>query len=178
MLAVVGVVQFPKSDFKAGGFAFCAVVTELVEVVPARLLVMLEKTDGATVELLMDPNTDEVMFEESVEAGFPAVTGEDGKPAPAVVPPKMGLNVWTDGLTSGVDIGEDDVTGVTAKMGLNPEASRGLLLSGAEPPLLEATAETGLEEGAGVVRWAASPKGPEFPAAGAPLDATDTWLGS
>lgn len=77
VLAVVGVVQFPKSDFKAGWFAFCVVVTELVEVVPVRVLVMLEKMDGATVVLLMDPNTDDVMFEESVEAGFTAVMGED-----------------------------------------------------------------------------------------------------
>lgn len=77
VLAVVGVVQFPKSDFKAGWFAFCVVVTELVEVVPVRVLVMLEKMDGATIVLLMDPNTDDVMFEESVEAGFTAVMGED-----------------------------------------------------------------------------------------------------
>lgn len=77
VLAVVGVVQFPKSDFIAGWFAFCAVVTELAEVVPVRVLVMLEKMDGATVVLLMDPNTEDVMLEESVEAGFPAGMGED-----------------------------------------------------------------------------------------------------
>lgn len=76
-LAVVGVVQFPKSDFKAGCFAFCVVVTELVEVVPVRVLVMLEKMDGATVVLLMDPNKEDVMFEGTVEAGFTAVMGED-----------------------------------------------------------------------------------------------------
>lgn len=78
MLAVVGVVQFPKSDFKAGWFVFwVVVVTELAEVVPVRLLVMLENMDGATVVLLMEPNKDDVMLEESVEAGFVAVTGED-----------------------------------------------------------------------------------------------------
>lgn len=77
VLAVVGVVQFPKSDFKAGWFAFWVVVTELAEVVPVRVLVMLENMDGATVVLLMEPNKDDVMLEESVEAGFVAVTGED-----------------------------------------------------------------------------------------------------
>lgn len=77
LVAVVGMVQLPKSDFKAGCFAFCVVVTELVEVVPVRVLVMLEKMDGATVALLIDPKTDDVMFDESVEAGFAAVIGED-----------------------------------------------------------------------------------------------------
>lgn len=178
VLAVVGVVQFPKSDFKAGGFAFCVVVTELVELVPVRVLVMLEKMDGATVVLLMDPNTDDVIFEESAEAGFTAVMGEEGNPAPTVVPPKMGLNVWTEGLISVVDIVEDVVAGVTVKMGLNPEANRGLLLTAAEPLLVEATAETGLEGDMGVVFWPIEPKGPEFPAARVVVDATETWLGS
>lgn len=77
VLAVVGVVQLPKSDFIAGWFAFCAVATELAEVVPVRVVVMLEKMDGATVVLLMEPNTEEVMLEESVEAGFPAGMGGD-----------------------------------------------------------------------------------------------------
>lgn len=76
VLAVVGAVQFPKSDFKAGWFAFWVVVTELAEVVPVRVLVMLENMDGATVVLLMEPNKDDVMLEESVEGGFVAVTGE------------------------------------------------------------------------------------------------------
>lgn len=77
VLAVVGVVQLPKSDFKVGWLAFCVEVTELVEVVPMGVLVMLENMDGATVVLLMEPNTDDVMLEESVEAGFVAVMGED-----------------------------------------------------------------------------------------------------
>lgn len=90
----------------------------------------------------------------------------------------MGLNVWTEGLISGVDIVEDVAARVTAKMGLNPEASRGLLLTEAEPPLVEATAETGVEEDVGAVLWPINPKGPEFPAARVVLDATETWLGS
>lgn len=77
MLAVVGVVQFPKTDFKAGWLAFCVVLTELVEVVPVGVLVMLEKMDGATVVLLMEPNTDDVIFEDSVEDGFVAEMGAD-----------------------------------------------------------------------------------------------------
>lgn len=77
VLAVVGVVQFPKIDFIGCWFAFCAVVTELAEEVPVRVVVMLEKMDGATVVLLMDPNTEDVMLEESVEAGFPAGMGGD-----------------------------------------------------------------------------------------------------
>lgn len=77
VLAVVGVVQFPKSDFKTGWLAFCVVLTELVEVVPVGVLVMLEKMDGATVVLLMEPNTDDVIFEDSVEDGFVAEMGAD-----------------------------------------------------------------------------------------------------
>lgn len=90
----------------------------------------------------------------------------------------MGLNVWTEGLISGVDIGEDVAAGVTAKMGLNPEASRGLLLTEAELLLVEATAETGLEEDVGVLLWPINPKGPELPAVRVVLGATETWLGS
>lgn len=77
VLAAVGAVQFPKSDFKAGWFAFWVAATELAEVVPVTVLLMLENMDGATVVLLMEPNKDDVMLEESVEAGFVAVMGED-----------------------------------------------------------------------------------------------------
>lgn len=75
VLAVAGVVQFPKIDFIAGGLAFCAVATELAEAVPAGVAVMLENMDGATVVLLMEPNTEDVMLEDSVEAGLPAGMG-------------------------------------------------------------------------------------------------------
>lgn len=77
VLAVVGVVQFPKSDF-TGWFAFCVVVTELVEVVPVGVLVTFEKMDEGTpsMVLLMDPNTDDVMVKESEEAGVGAVMEE------------------------------------------------------------------------------------------------------
>lgn len=175
MLAEVGVVQFPKSDFKAGWLAVGVVPTALVEVAPARGLVMLEKMEGATVVLLMEPKRDDVMLEESVEAGFAAVTGEDRNPAPAAEPPKMGLNVCTEGLTSGADVVGGVAVGGTAKMGLNPEANRGLLLVAAaeETLLVEATAETGLEKDAGVVLWPISPKGPEVPGARGVLGATE-----
>lgn len=90
----------------------------------------------------------------------------------------MGLNVGTEGLTSGVDIVEDVAVGVTAKMGLKPEASRGLLPTKVGPLLVEATAETGVEEGAGAVLWPINPKSPEFPVGKAVLDAAEAWLGS
>lgn len=90
----------------------------------------------------------------------------------------MGLNVWTEGLISGLDIVEDVVVGVTEKMGLKPEANRGLLLAGAAPLLVEAAADTGLEEEARVVLWPINPKGPEFAAVAVVLDAAETWLGS
>lgn len=179
VLAVVGVVQFPKSDFKAGWLAFCVVLTELVEVVPVGVLVMLEKMDGATVVLLMEPNTEDVIFDDSVEDGFVAEMVAEGNPAPAEVAPKMGLNVWTEGLISGVDIADEVAVGVTAKMGLNPEANRGLLLTEEELLFVKATAETGLEEEeVWVLVWPINPKSPGFPAVRLVLDATETWLGS
>lgn len=170
MPAVVGVAQFPKRDFNAGWLAFGAVLTELVAVVPARVLVMLEKMDGATVVLLMGPKMEEVMLGERAEAGFAAVTVGTWKPAPAVAPPKMGLNVCAEGLTSGgAAVGA--AAGATAKMGLNPEANRGLLLA-------EATAEAGLEEDAGAALWPVGPKSPELPGGGVALDAAETGPGS
>lgn len=82
------------------------------------------------------PNTD-VLLEDTVGAGLAVV--------PAGVVPKMGLKLWTEGLLSGVEVVEE-VVGVTAKMGLNPAASRGLLL------LTGAAAATvlGAEEALGV----------------------------
>lgn len=90
----------------------------------------------------------------------------------------MGLNVWTEGLTSGVDIVEEVGVGVTAKMGLKPEANRGLLLTGAGLLVVEATAETGLEEDVWVILWPINPKSPDFPAVRVVLDATETGLDS
>lgn len=89
----------------------------------------------------------------------------------------MGLKVWT-GLISGVDIVDEVAVGVTAKMGLNPEANRGLLLTEAELLLVEATVEMGPEEEVWVLLWPNNPKSPDFPAFGVALGATDTWLGS
>lgn len=41
----------------------------------------------------------------------------------------MGLKFWTGGLLSGADVAAEEVVVVeTEKMGLNPEASRGLVL--------------------------------------------------
>lgn len=88
----------------------------------------------------------------------------------------MGLNVWT-GLISGVDIVDGVAVGMTAKMGLNPEANRGLLLTEAELLLVEATEEVRLEEEVWVLLWPNNPKSPDFPAFGVVLGATDTWLG-
>lgn len=91
----------------------------------------------------------------------------------------MGLNVWTGGLISGVDIVDEVAVGVTAKMGLNPEANRGLLLTEEELLFVKATAETGLEEEeAWVLVWPINPKSPDFPAVRLVLDATEPWLGS
>lgn len=89
----------------------------------------------------------------------------------------MGLNVWT-GLISGVDIADEVAVGVTAKMGLNPEANRGLQVTEAELLLVEATVEVGLEAEVWALLWPNNPKSPGFPAFGAVLGATDTWLGS
>lgn len=93
----------------------------------------------------------------------------------------MGLNVWTDGLISGVDIADEVVVGVTAKMGLKPEANRGLLLTEEELLFVKETAETGLEEEeeeVWVLLWPINPKSPDFPAVRLVVDATETWFGS
>lgn len=65
----------------------------------------------------------------------------------------MGLKFWTGGLLSEADVAEEVVA--TEKMGLNPEASRGLVLL-ADSELLAGAAAvvvTGLEaeEAAGVL---------------------------
>lgn len=146
VLVVEGADQFPKRDFTAGWAAGCVAVMEPVEAVPVGVLVKPGKADGATVVLLVDPpNIEDVLLEETVEAGLVVVRdGDCPKPVPAVVAPKMGLKFWTGGLLSGVDVAEEVV--VTAKMGLNPDARRGLVLLDTE--LLAgavAVAVTGLE---------------------------------
>lgn len=176
VLVVDGVDQFPKRDFTAGWAAVCVAVMEPVEVVPVGVLDMPGKTDGATVVLLVDPPNIDVLLEETVEAGLVVVRdGGCPKPASAVVPPKMGLKLWTEGLLSGVDVVEE-VMGVTAKMGLNPEASRGLLLL-TDPELLAgAAAVTRLEaeEAVGVMIWFPSPNRPAPAACGVLLEALET----
>lgn len=141
---------------------------EPVEVVLVGVLVIPVKTDGATVLLLVDPNMEDVMLEEGVEAGWLVVVRLGGCPkaAPVVVPPKMGLKFWTEGLLSEVGV-EEVVVMVTAKMGLNPEASSGLLLQTEPEVLAGGVADvTELEEAAGALIWLASPNR-EGPAAGA-----------
>lgn len=89
----------------------------------------------------------------------------------------MGLNVWT-GLISGVDIVDEVAVGVTTKMGLNPEANIGLLLTEAELLLVEATTEVGVEEEVCGLLWLNNSKSPDFPAVRVVPGATDIWLGS
>lgn len=81
-------------------------------------------------------------------------------------------------MLSGVDVTEEEEVVVAAKMGLNPEDSRGLvllpdteLLAGAA-----ALAVTGLEaeEAAGVLIWLASPNRPAPATGGVPLEALET----
>lgn len=55
------------------------------------------------------------------------VLGGAVKPAPGELLPKIGLKPWSGGLLSGAVIVEGvEAVVATAKMGLNPEASRGL----------------------------------------------------
>lgn len=110
------------------------VVTELVEAVPVGRLVKPGKSDGATVVLLVDPNNEGVLLEETVDDGLVVVRdGGCTKPPLAVVLSKMGLKFWTAGLLSEGGTAEEEleegvVVVVTEKMGLNPEASRGLVV--------------------------------------------------
>lgn len=187
VLVVDGVDQFPKKDVTAGWAVGCLAVMEPVEAVPVGVLVIPGKTDGLwtdeTVVLLVDPNTEDTLLEETVEAGgllllvVVEVVVRDGgvpKPAPAAASPKMGLKFRTEGLLSAVGVAEEVV--VTAKMGLNPEASRGLVLL-TDPALLAgAVAVTGIEaeEAAGALSWLTSPNRPD-PATGVLLEALETW---
>ncbi len=176
VLVVDGADQFPKRDFTAGWAAGCVVVMEPAEAVPVGVLVKPGKTDGTTVVLLVDPpKIEDVLLEETVEAGLVVVRdGDCPKPAPAA--PKMGLKFWTGGLVSGVDVAEE--VAVTAKMGLNPEASRGLVLLTDSELLAGAVtgAVTGLEdeEAVGVLIWLASPNRPAPVTGGVLLEALET----
>lgn len=177
VLVVDGADQFPKRDFTAGWAVGCVVVMEPVEGVPVVAFVIPGKTDGATVVLLIGPpNIEGVVLEETVEAGL--VVLRDGgclKPVLAVVAPKMGLKFWT-GLLSGVDVLEEVV--VTAKMGLNPEASKGLVLLMDSELLagVEAVAVIKLEdeEAVGVLIWLASPNRFVAATGGVLLEALET----
>lgn len=132
VLVVDGAGQFPKRDLTASG-CVAEVVTEVLleeeeEGVPVRVLAKPGKADGATVVLLVKPNIEGVLLEETVDDGL-VVVRDDGcpKPPPAVVLAKMGLKFWTAGLLSeGGAAEEEEVEVVTEKMGLNPEDSRGL----------------------------------------------------
>lgn len=76
LVAVDGVDQFPNRDLTAGGAAGCAVVMEPVDAVPVGVLVIVMpgKTDGAAVVLLVTPpNIEDVLLEETVEAGLVVV---------------------------------------------------------------------------------------------------------
>lgn len=184
MLPVLGAcaaeaaVVLPKRDFTTGWAAGCVVVMEPVEAVPAGALVMLGKMDGATVVLLVDPNSEGVLLKEAVEAGLVVVVvrGEGcPKPDAAVVAPKMGLKFWTEGLLSGVDVTEEEVV-VTAKMGLKPEASRGLVLL-TDPELragVVAVTRLEAEEAVGVLSGLASPNRLAPATGGVPLEALVT----
>lgn len=174
-----GVDQLPKKDFTAGWTAGCVAVMEPEEAVPVGVLVIPGKTDGATVVLLVEPNTEDVVLEETVAAGLVEVVvvreGGAPKPAPTAASPKMGLKFGTEGLLSGVGVAEEVVV-VTAKMGLNPEASRGLVLL-TDPELLAgAVAVTGLEaeEAVEVLIWLTSPNRPDPAAGRVLLDALET----
>lgn len=163
VLVVDGADQFPKRDFTPGWAAGCVVVVvmELVEDVQVGVLVKPGKTDVAAVVLLVDPpNIEDVLLEETVEAGLEVVRGAGcPKPALAVAPPKMGLKVWTGGLLSGTDVAG---VVVTEKMGLNPEAGRGFVLVTDSELLAGAVvAVPRLEDVVGAERglfWLVSPK--------------------
>ena len=86
----------------------------------------------------------------------------------------MGLKFWTGGLLSGADVVE---VVVTAKMGLNPEASRGFVLL-SDPELLAGAlvAVTGVEavEAEGWLIWLAGPNRPAPATGGVLLEALKT----
>lgn len=168
-LVLVGanVDQFPKREgFTPVCPAGCVAALEPAEVVPVGALVKPGKTDAATVVLLIDaPKIEDELVEESVDTGLVVARDADcPKPESVVMLPKMGLKLCTEGLLSGVDVVEDEVVAVTAKMGLNPEDSRGLVLlsnSGllAGAVVAAAAAVTVLEavDADGVLLWPASP---------------------
>lgn len=134
LLVVDGVGQFPKSDLTAGAAAGaaagCVVVTEAAEGVLLRVFVRPANGDDATVLLLVGPpNMEAVVLAGTVETGLVLVRDEGcPKVAVAEASPKMGLKVGAAGVLSEVEVVEDDEVALTEKMGLKPEASRGLAL--------------------------------------------------
>ena len=177
----------PKRDFTLGWVEGCVVVVmALLETVPMRGLVKPGKTDGAAVVLLVDtPNIEDVLIAETAETGLVVVrVAGCPKPVPAVAPPKMGLKLWTGGLLSGANVADADVVVVTAKMGLNPEASRGFVLL-TDSELLTGALGLGVRaavmglEAVGAERvllWLASPKSVDPITGGALLEDFMTWL--
>lgn len=71
VLVVDGADQFPKRDFTDDDAAGC--VVEPVEAVQVGVLLKPGKTDGATAVLLVDPNIEVVLLEETVETGLVVV---------------------------------------------------------------------------------------------------------
>lgn len=167
----------PKRDLIAGGAAGCEAMMEPLEAVTVGALAKPGKTDEAAVVLLADaPNIEDVELEEAAERGL-VVVRDGGCPKLPLeeTPPKMGLKSWTGGLLSVAVVAAVEVV-VTAKMGLKPEESRGLLLVTGPELLTGAAAVMGFdaEEAAAVLTWLASPKRPA-PAAGvALLEALET----
>ena len=111
--------------------------------------------------LPVDPKSGAVLLEEAVEVGLVVVLdGHCPKAAAEVASPKIDLKFWREGLLSGVDVAGEVVV-VTAKMGLNPEANRGLVLP-ADPELLDgvvvvAVARLEAEEAVEVPIWLGTP---------------------
>lgn len=118
--------------------------------------------------LVNPPNIEDAVLE-ATEAGLAAVRDEGcPKPAGGAASPKMDLKFWTGGLLlSAADV-IDTVVVATAKMGLNPEASKGLVLLADPEMLAETIVEvTGLEaeEAEGALIWPVSPNRPVAAAA-------------
>lgn len=86
--------------------------------------------------LLVEPPNIDVELEETIDVEL-VVVRDAGCPklTPVLVPPNMGLKVWTGGLLSGVVVAE---AVVAAKMGLNPEGKRGFVLLTASELLIDA----------------------------------------
>lgn len=178
LVADDGADQFPNRDLTAGGAAGWVEVMEPVEAVGVLVMAIPGKAEGATVVLLLvdPPNIEDVLLEETVKAGL-VVVREGGcvKPAEEVASPKMGLKFCTGGLLSEAVVAAG--VALTAKMGLKPDASRGLVvLTDAELLAGAAVAVAGLEaaEEEGVLVWLVNPNRLGPATAGLLLGALDT----